>query len=343
MGATDTAELVGPRASITSAHAPSLPASLSCRPDKRALYAVDTYFRDSWEDASRYLGSALDDFLESHALILVKPDGVAAHRLSVAVDWLRRFGATVVTAERCTLTRHVVRALWQYQWNKATRDRRDLADLLMPSTESLVLIVRRDSPDDVPYTLAVSDAKGPADPAKREPHHLRYTLGNENYLLNFVHTTDEPADMVREIGVLFDAGRRQRIYETIVRRPDGYQEACCEARALESQLPRQDLSLAGALRQLRERTETMPPAAALLGAIDAVESGRSRDWRAICREADELGAPLDRWSTIVIGTHLMTAAEANRDPIVGNVTARDWLMANVSSDEPAAEVAGRVS
>src|SRR3712207_2884442 len=93
-----------PTASIGPEHAPPIPASLSCMPRKRALFGVDTYFRDSWEDACDCLGRDVDDFARSHACVLVKPDAVVSRRVVPVLDWLAEYGATIVAAERCLLT-----------------------------------------------------------------------------------------------------------------------------------------------------------------------------------------------------------------------------------------------
>lgn len=317
-----------PQATIHSAHAPPISASLSRRSDKRALFGADSYFRDGWEDACGSLDAAeLDSFVSTYATILVKPDAVAARRAKATIDWLADYGATIVAAERCRLTPHVIRALWQYQWNLATRDRRDLADLLMPATESLLIVVRAPVVGDVPFTVTLSEAKGPADPRGRRPGQLRYALGNENYLLNFVHTTDEPADMVRELAILLDPSTRTSVYRAIRAGVDVQSAARREVEILYRQTPVQDLRLSPAIDSLADRARRAPRSRArdaLLRHLEDVRSGSSRDWRALCELAEQIQASVGRWPTIVLGTHLMSAAEDGREPILAGVKPHDW-------------------
>ncbi|HEX8743230.1 MAG TPA: nucleoside-diphosphate kinase [Thermoleophilaceae bacterium] len=323
-----------PRASIGAVHAAAIPASLSCLPAKRALFAVDSYFRDAWEDACDRIGPGLDDFLRVHGLLLVKPDAVAGRRLDATLRWLAERDVAIVAAERCRLTRRTIRALWQYQWNLATRDRRDLADLLMPSVESLVLLLRPRAGQprgDVPFTLILNEMKGPADPEARAPRHLRHSLGNENYLLNFVHTTDEPADMVREIGVLFEPAARRRIYEAARDGRDAAEDARRQVDELHRQVAPQDLSLAGALERLVARARARPPSRErdeLLATVERARSGAERDWRGLRALADRAHVPLERWDQIALGTHLMNAKEEGREPVLAGVVAADWLAAD---------------
>ncbi|HEX8052715.1 MAG TPA: nucleoside-diphosphate kinase [Thermoleophilaceae bacterium] len=266
--------------------------------------------------------------------MLVKPDAVAGRRLDATLRWLAEHEVAIVAAERCRLTRRTIRALWQYQWNLATRDRRDLADLLMPSVESLLLVLRPragQGRDDVPFTLTLNRMKGPADPEARAPGQLRHSLGNENYLLNFVHTTDEPADMVREIGVLFEPAVRRRVYEAARDGRDAAQDARREVDELHRQVAPQDLSLAGALERVAGRARALQPSRErdeLLAAVERVRSGDERDWRGLRALADRADVPLERWDQIALGTHLMNAKEEGREPVLAGVTAADWLAAH---------------
>ena len=109
---------------------------------------------------------------------------------------------------RLRFDRHAIRGLWRYQWNMATPQRQALQEQIMTSFDSLLVIVRRSSPIRVPTTVYLTDLKGPSLPADRKPEHLRTVLNSTNPVLNFVHTADEPADVIRELGIYFDAGQR---------------------------------------------------------------------------------------------------------------------------------------
>lgn len=311
------------RAEIGSEHAPVIPDGLSCLPTKRALYGVDTYFRDGWEDLQRVAGAGAVEVLHPHASLLLKPDAVAARRLEPSLGWLEAQGAVPVAVERSRLTPHVIRALWQYQWNLATRDRRDVADLLMPSTESLFLVLRL--PDDpLPATLRLSDMKGPAKPAGRRPGELRHLLGGETYLLNYVHTTDEPADLVREVGILVPAERRAALYGSVLDGTEQWDAARAAIAALQDQVAEQDLTFDGLVARVGARAD--PASEAGRSVLELLSGARESgaDWREIRDRAEAAGVALDRWDLIVLGTHLMEAIEADREPILPGVSADEW-------------------
>nr|WP_240940076.1 AfsA-related hotdog domain-containing protein [Planosporangium flavigriseum] len=297
---------------------------MSVIPGKRALFAVDSYFRDSWEDLCELPPDAIEYILRHHAVLLLKPDAVVGRRLSAALGWLGEQG-TVVAAEPVRLDRHTTRVMWQYQWNVASRDRRDLADLIVRGGDSLLLIVAM-PPGDRPATVRLSGAKGPAEPARRQPWHLRHRLGNDNFLLNFVHTADEPADLVRELGVLFDAPQRRKLYRQLRRGADATAAAQSLVARLYERTPARDLSLAGFVERMYQRLagRTGPAVRTLASALEAMEAGLNADWRGLCDLAGVAGVPLDAWDRIVLGTHLMVASESGTVPILAGVPGSEW-------------------
>jgi len=309
-------------------HARPLLESLSVLPSKRALFAVDSYFRDGWEDLCELPAADIELILNRHALLLLKPDAVVGRRLEAALTWLAGQG-TVVAVERVRISRHVARAMWQYQWNVASRDRRDLADLIGGSGDSLLLLVRL-PPAARPATVRLSAAKGPADPARREPGQLRHRLGNENLLLNFVHAADEPADLVRELAVLLDSADRRRLLRRLPGATDVTDQAWTQIRELHERYPAREIGLTAFVHRQHRRLGELPdgrrgrPAEAFAAALSGLESGGSPGWRELCALAERAGLPLDPWDRIVVGTHLMLPSEPGTVPLLTGPPATAW-------------------
>jgi nucleoside diphosphate kinase len=319
---------------VVGRHGPEIPRHLACSTTKLALYAVDLYFWESWEDLRQVAAADTDGLVWSHAFLLVKPDGIAARKSRPALRWLDEHGFTVCAAESFRLDRHVPRAIWAYQWNIASRERKDLFDLLLALTDSLFLMLRGPA-GDVPATVVLSDLKGPADPALRRSGQLRHALGPRNFLLNFVHMADDPLDLVREIGVYFDAEVRTRIYRQALDRHDARRAAEHLAERLEAQVAERDLLLPPALTRLRERASAGPRRGRRATAwrelrelSEAVSGGASRDWQRLLCLADHVGIVTDVWDRIVIGTYLMDASVAGREPVLEAVSADDWRRAH---------------
>ncbi|GAA3211836.1 AfsA-related hotdog domain-containing protein [Actinocorallia longicatena] len=216
---------------------------------KRTLFAVDGYFRDGWDDLLEAVAEPAG-ILHRHATLLLKPEAVTGRRLDEAMDWLLEQDAVIVAAEPVALDRHGARALWGYRWNAATRERRCLAEALATAGESLLVVVRMPA-GPVPATARLSDLTGPADPSCREPWQLRHRLGDvlpgEDLLIDFVHTADEPDDLVREFGILLDGGDRRRVYAEMADGLDREGRARELAEELYRRRPAHDLTYEAAL------------------------------------------------------------------------------------------------
>ncbi|ROO88855.1 A-factor biosynthesis hotdog protein [Actinocorallia herbida] len=279
-----------PEMTIGGEHAEPVPAALSALPGKRALFAVDSYFRDGWDDL---MATAPDPWtlLDVHATVLLTPDAVAGRRLEAALDWLLAQDAVVVAAEALRLDRHSTRALWWYQWNVATREHRALTDLLATAGESLLLVARLPRAP-IPATLRISQRKGSADPSRRERWQLRHLLAGlgepVSGLVTFAHTADEPADLVREFGILLDGPDRRRVYADLVAGRDRETEARALIADLYRRTPADDLS------------------------------------RTAARERAELGTPAGPWDGVVLGGAAATPCLSDKAPLVTGVTTAQW-------------------
>ncbi|RSO50692.1 nucleoside-diphosphate kinase [Streptomyces sp. WAC 06725] len=304
--------------------------ALSCTPRKRALFAADTYFLESYEQLGT-LTADPDGFLHRHAALLLKPDAVVSRQIPVTVDWLARNGLRIVAAERTRLTRTAVRSLWYYQWNLATPQRRRLADLFMDSCDAVVLVVRpeADQTGAAPASVVMTERKGPTDPLARVPGQLRYEIGRYSYLLNLVHTPDEPADVARELGIHFDTARRERVYAGALAGDDRSARARELADQLHAEVPRRDLTFEPAAERLKaavaEAEEAIQPGAVQDELRAARQAARSPEgYRRLLEAVWRAGLPLDPWDVVIVGTHVLPMKRKGLAPVLDGVGVHDW-------------------
>lgn len=171
----------------------------------RSSEKVDQYLVDPHYRTGEQLISAAD--AKAATFVVLKPEAVAGRRIEMTLQALRDNGFVVVSAQIFRFTSLLFREIWRYQFNVATQDRIDVVDLILPSSESLLLILRdsrfrEDDDSCLPASCRLAGLKGPADPAARKPGDLRSILRGPTTLFNFMHTADEPADVIRELAML---------------------------------------------------------------------------------------------------------------------------------------------
>lgn len=238
-------------------YAPPFPVGLTQDPEKVRYFAGDSYFLEAYEQLATITADPVG-FATRHAMLVIKPDAIVSRSVEPIVDWLREAGFRIVAARRTRITRGGVRTMWHYQLNRATPQRSRLADTIIGSSDSLVLLLRaEDDGTGVPPSVSLTDRKGPADPARREPGQLRARLGNFGFLLNGVHASDEPADIIRELGILFEDSGRRALCTQALADTDRFDEAAALTRQLYAEVPAQDLRFAPAAARLTEAVERL--------------------------------------------------------------------------------------
>ncbi len=284
----------------------AVPSELSRSRDKLDLYAADTFFVESWEDLVEVAGGEAVGIAGMTAGLVLKPDAIVARVGRRTLRWLESEGFSAIAAQRVVFDRLMTREIWRYAWNVATRDRKDLMDFLMCSTPSLFIVLRGSAP----AASRLSQRKGTADPDGRPADALREVLGARVPLINFVHTADEAADVIREIGVCFAAEDRRAIYRAALARPIGVRQVEALLAELEDSVPARNLTLEPVIREVLHRLKDiggrdLKSRRDLREHLVRALRGGQVDWRALDRLLDELQLPCSRWERIVIAAHMV--------------------------------------
>lgn len=216
---------------------------LEPRRDKLDAYGPEALFREAWRDTCEVLGGDLAEVLPRIAVLTLKPDAIVSRRGAQCLDFLTRAGFRLLGARPFTMNRLLMHEIWRYQWNCATLDKSRLFDLMFAGRRCLALYLLDERPEGGHRgARRLSALKGPADAARRAPHHLRTSIGMRNPMLSFVHTPDEPIDVVRELGLMLDGPTRRRWLRRL-RTPTGDLEnaVLLTLRELEARAPAHDL------------------------------------------------------------------------------------------------------
>jgi nucleoside diphosphate kinase len=246
-----------------------VPEALSQSTRKRWFFGHETYFREAWHAWVKYSGeSAAISKAQQHTFLLLKPDAVVARAVSRTVARLREAGFCPIWVETLRFDRLKMRELWRYDLNIATLQRLAAIDLLLPATESIVLLLRDlryDGRNSAAHRL--SEFKGPSLSHLRQPGQLRSSIGAKDGLLNFIHTPDEPADLVRELAVLFDAPALRAALDSIFASHEVAADTTAAETRCYSEAAEHDLDVAASTRRILAAVErnggntrsTLPP------------------------------------------------------------------------------------
>lgn len=291
-------------------------ASSTALPEKAARYAEDTYVQETVAQLDE-AGIDPAEFSRRYSLLLLKPDAIVARAVEPTLKWLQDNEFRVIGSRICAVDRHLVRALWYFAWNIASPERRRLADLLVGISDALVLVVSSES-GALPTSVRLTSAKGPTAPAARRPGELRYLLGRYSYLLNLVHSPDDPADVLREFSIYFDETTRAELLRDIVADAEQGEQAAAHAAELYARTPARDFDRIAAARQLAAEFGSVP--------VD-FDPGSDEDCAALLRRAWATGRDVDPWPAIVLGSHVLPMRSGGRRQILPPVSAHDWLEA----------------
>ncbi len=296
-------------------------------PHKIGLYARETYFREGWGDAQRILGAAAADIVRDSALLMVKPDGLAAGKTGEIADFLAEHGFVPRAVEVIALDGLRWRELWRYQLTSATLDRLAVNDLVLQG-DALLMLLRQRGAHALPATVRLSGLKGPADPARQSAGCLRRRLQQPNRVFSFVHVADEPADLLREMRLLPDDRQRPRLWE-----------ALGGAGLSEDDQAVLDLHCGGAARAL-DVDAALDRMQACIGPVqydeapglvllrDALARMRRRlpvEWRAFAHALSGLDMQVDPWDLAILGAHSIICDEAGEPKLIEGVDPARWL------------------
>ncbi|MEU9126691.1 nucleoside-diphosphate kinase [Kitasatospora sp. NPDC048540] len=316
-------DAVLPRSALTATEFDGL----SADPAKREAYRYDTYAREGLRSFS-----ALTDLTRSHefTFVVLKPDAVAGRRCELILEILRSQGWLPAAATTIRFDPLLTRELWRYQFNAASAQRIAVVDHLLGSGPALLVLLhdtRR--PAGMPASVRLTAAKGSADPEAARGTDLRSRIGRVNGLFNFIHTADDPADVIRELQ-LFSYQAGWDWCARALREPgqvaDGWSPERDPAYALLAQVhaavPAHDLDLTAALRRLRGGGGRWAELAQRAGTREQV--GQWLD----ALGPDRLPAGPARWDVLTVVTGWIDCNERGVAPLLSTPSAAAWQPAD---------------
>ena len=276
---------------------------ISADPAKLERYAKDIAFREAWTDLAACWGDEAEEILSRRAFVLFKPEAVLSRRLEEAVGELERHGFAPVLWRLVRLDRNLVRAVWRYELAEAPLATLAAVDIVATAGVCLLVGLRDDRPEPGRYASSrLASLKGPTRQAERRPGQIRYRLRNPALLLNFLHTPDEPADAVRELGALFAADERLELFRELRAARDVSLEPAFAAAYAET--PPHALDLDASL-ELLAREHDAPEAEAITALLRGGGGAGEERVIGLIRWLDTQAVRLPRPDRAVLAAHLL--------------------------------------
>jgi Nucleoside diphosphate kinase len=188
---------------------------LTLNPIKKTVYRNDIAFGEAisltlglWSETR-----VLISFLWDHTGILLRPEAIVARRSRLILPMLRAHGLMPVCVRRLHLTPEQSRLMWRYQANVMTQGHYLLLQRLLSAGPSIYIVLKDHSKrKSTPAAGHVTYLKGPTLRAKRRPLHLRSLAGPPiANILSYIHASDDPADFLRELAILFPGSALRQI------------------------------------------------------------------------------------------------------------------------------------
>ncbi|MEV7192277.1 nucleoside-diphosphate kinase [Streptomyces sp. NPDC093510] len=291
-------------------------------PDKLDAFIGDPDFEQGYAYGHEVLGTELGAALRRHALLLIQPDCLARRQAMECVVAAEQHGFQLVTSVRVHLSPRVVGALWFYQEDSSTPDSCTIGELVCGHTDSLLLLLRDEAPlPDTPASLRMTRLKGPSRPEQRTAEHLRSAIGAQDRLVVLIHTSDEPADMIRESAIICGSSARelyQKMAEPVA--DDARSQLTAQIESLYEQTEPHDLEPQAALTRLGEALSnraTDPQyelvARGLLSTLTSVQAGEHHlDWQPFARDLAAVGIDPTQWDPVLVGSRYIKVDTSDR-------------------------------
>ncbi|MCO4313302.1 nucleoside-diphosphate kinase [Pectobacterium versatile] len=212
---------------------------------KKNSFSTETYFRESYFDGYQILGDQFLNIITRTAVVVLKPEVFAARRAMDVIRLIEKYDFRIKLGLSVKYNRHKIRETWRYQYSEATIDRMCLVDHLYCLGDALVLFFEDTSREiSMPASARLHKLKGASEERLRTAESLRSIIKIPNGVIRFFHIPDEPADIIREIGILFSNSERVSLYQSLKEKnPTNLENINILIDNLENQHPKYDFSL----------------------------------------------------------------------------------------------------
>ncbi len=301
---------------------------LTVQDAKIQAYRNDFVSEEAWEILRQVWKNRIGEFLYGHSFVLIKPEALARRCGQSVLSFLHKKRLVPVAMRQVSVDRNAAHLIWRFQWNAATVDRVRLTNMVNAQSHSILVLVRDSDPGVIPASVKLWGMKGSAHADRRNEQHLRTLLRMHNRMLGFVHTPDEPADLVRDLSILLGGpalGALMRDCAAAPSRPviDLSTGLCAEVRRIEAASLKNEIDPVGSMARLEETLGERSPGMRMLA--DAMQSHIKIPLDVVLDATG--GGQAQLWDVLTVASELIQHDRPGVKPLidaraVGEVTSR---------------------
>lgn len=219
--------------------------------EKDELYKNEIPYRIVRNMAKMYWPNLYNEELAKYGLVLVKPEALITGKTKEIFSILQAEGYELIYYVRKNIGAVRTSEMWKFSWLNSSMEHILINQKLFSMCDSLILILRSQCLCGKSTCEMLTKLKGSAFESKREPYQIRWKIKPINYVLNYVHTSDDSSDFLREIGILLDWDELIQAFEAMVSNHIKSYPSI-EVKAI---LPSQDYTLIKWLNKIYYKTE----------------------------------------------------------------------------------------
>lgn len=182
----------------------------------KLMYCIkDLYFKTSFKIANKILENKIS-ILSNYALMIVKPETILFQKLNILLKLIYKNDFIIIYCKKENINGAQTISLWECSWDNATIERILLNQKLFELSYSLVLILKYVGSKKCIASEYLTSLKGSSNEKIRNQGSFRDILQSPNFLINFIHTSDDIENFIREIGIFFPCDKLVDIYALIL-------------------------------------------------------------------------------------------------------------------------------
>ena len=184
--------------------------------EKNTLYENEIPYRMVCNMVKMYWSNQYKEELRKYGLMLIKPEALIMGKASEIFSILHATGYELIYFVQKNIGAVRTSEMWKFSWLNSSLEHILVNQKLFSVYDSLILILRSRNFGTKSACQMLTDLKGSAFKSERAPHQIRWKIRPINYVLNYVHTSDDSNDFLRELGILLDWDELIQVFEAIV-------------------------------------------------------------------------------------------------------------------------------